>query len=85
MVSPDVFHEDDIEVLVNVDGMPVYRRSRMSMWPIAIQICNPRFEKKNNRGRYLLWKVQARITGRISEGLRRRVRRVNKKWPQNTE
>lgn len=46
IISPEVFHDDEVQVLVNVDGMPVYRHSRVSMWPIVIQICNAEFEKK---------------------------------------
>lgn len=38
MISPKIFLEDSIEVLIHIDGLQVYKNSQIQMWPITIKV-----------------------------------------------
>lgn len=38
MIKPEIYIEDQIDILVNIDGMPVYKNSDKQFWPILIKI-----------------------------------------------
>lgn len=38
MIKPKIYKEDNIEILVNIDGMPIYKNSNQQFWPILMKI-----------------------------------------------
>ncbi|XP_008214747.1 uncharacterized protein LOC103317735 [Nasonia vitripennis] len=38
MIDPEIYNDDQIEILVNIDGMPIYKYSDKQFWPILMKI-----------------------------------------------
>ncbi|KYN18439.1 hypothetical protein ALC57_09247 [Trachymyrmex cornetzi] len=43
IILPDVYHENEISVLVHIDGMQIYNNSQIQVWPISIKIFNSNY------------------------------------------
>ena len=43
-ILPQVYTADTMRISVNIDGMPLFNRSGVSLWPILIQLCDVKFE-----------------------------------------
>lgn len=46
IINPEIYVEDTIEILVNIDGVQIYRNSRQQFWPILIMLHNRRYIAK---------------------------------------
>lgn len=38
LISPDVYRENEISVLIHIDGMQIYNNSQIQVWPITVKI-----------------------------------------------
>lgn len=46
IISPEVYIEETISLLIHVDGMQVYHSSSKQVWPIAVKIYHPNYIAK---------------------------------------
>lgn len=40
IISPRIFSENTIEVLIHIDGLQIYKNSNLQVWPITIKFFN---------------------------------------------
>lgn len=45
-INPAVYIEDAINILVNIDGLPIYNNSSQQFWPILIQVLHQKYDCK---------------------------------------
>lgn len=38
MIDPDLYKNDNIDVLINIDGFEIHKKTKFSMWPILITV-----------------------------------------------
>ncbi|KYN07091.1 hypothetical protein ALC62_01947 [Cyphomyrmex costatus] len=43
MIDPEIYTEDVIEILVNIDGVQIYKNSKQQFWPILIMVHNKKY------------------------------------------
>lgn len=43
MIDPKIYMEDVIEILVNIDGVQIYKNSKQQFWPILIMLHNKKY------------------------------------------
>ncbi|XP_063986021.1 uncharacterized protein LOC135167088 [Diachasmimorpha longicaudata] len=46
IISTQIYRENDISLLVHIDGMQVYRNAKKEIWPISIKIQHPNYTTK---------------------------------------
>ncbi|XP_074105913.1 uncharacterized protein LOC141531799 isoform X2 [Cotesia typhae] len=43
IISPNIFVEHTIEIMVHIDGMQIYKNSQIQLWPITVKIFNEKY------------------------------------------
>lgn len=44
IISPKIYKKEVIKLIINIDGMPVYEKSSIQLWPILIKIFDKDYE-----------------------------------------
>lgn len=44
IILPEIYTENEIRILVNIDGLPIYRNSRKQFWPILAQVFHKNYD-----------------------------------------
>ena len=65
LISPSTYKEEEIDLLINVDGVEIYKDSSESMWTILMSVSSKKHEKKVVPIAFFLWRLKTKMSLQI--------------------